>query len=96
MRAVSLHPGAIGTQLWREMDPIVIEQIFKAIPMKTMEEGVATILVAAFDPAFGRNGKKGVYLEDCQVVKAAEFAVDEEVAEMLWKVSEGIVGKRFG
>ena len=101
VRAVSLHPGAIGTHLWREMDPAVVEQVFKAISMKTMEEGVATILVAAFDPAFGGEGEKVIYLEDCQVVKPAGFAADEEVAERLWKVSgvlwgKGLIGKETG
>ena len=41
---------AIQTDLWREMDKEAVAQIFQAIPMKTASQGVATAIVAAFDP----------------------------------------------
>ena len=37
----------------------------------------------------------GVYLADCQLAPAAEFATDSKFAERLWGLSEELVGEKF-
>lgn len=37
----------------------------------------------------------GIYLTDCQIVKAAAFATDPNNADRLWHLSEDLVGQKF-
>jgi len=62
---------------------------------KTLPEGAATHIVAAFDPSI--VDKNGSYLADCQVAndQAKPFALDKGNAEKLWKLSEELVGQAF-
>ena len=41
------------------------------------------------------NTPNGVYLVECQFGAAADFAVDPEAAERLWRLSEMLVGEKF-
>ncbi|GAA5869514.1 hypothetical protein JCM1840_004443 [Sporobolomyces johnsonii] len=103
--AISLHPGAIYTNLMRHMndeDKVAMGLMNPdGTPVsggqwtfKSLEQGVSTHIVAAFEPSLQAQG--GVYLDDCQIQKDREdYAVDPEVAEKLWKVSEKLVGQTF-
>ena len=97
--SVALHPGEIMTELQRSTDLVWLANNMKGraekgMPgFKTLEEGAATALVAATDPKLGRMDK---FLNDCQVSeKVPPYAVDEEIAERLWNVSEELVGEKF-
>ncbi len=71
--------------------------------MKSTQQGAATTLVAAIDPAFARTG--GHYLEDGNEVPTVandaevpaigggvrEWAVDPEAATRLWTTSVGLL-----
>lgn len=57
---------------------------------KSHDQGIATTLVAAFDPLLERAGK-GVFLNDCQFEDVLPYAKDPELAERLWKLSENLV-----
>ncbi|EEH46620.2 uncharacterized protein PADG_02718 [Paracoccidioides brasiliensis Pb18] len=47
-----IHPGAIQTELGRHLTPTTLAEIASAIPgWKTRDQGAATSVVAAFDPA---------------------------------------------
>ncbi|KAJ7025595.1 short-chain dehydrogenase [Mycena alexandri] len=65
------------------------------LPWKTLPEGAATLVTAAFDPSL--NDKPGCYLihsaEDNQNV--APHASDPSQAEKLWTLSERLVGVKF-
>ncbi|KAI9760384.1 MAG: hypothetical protein M4579_001680 [Chaenotheca gracillima] len=61
---------------------------------KSQDQGAATMLVAAFDPAL--NKPSGHYLSDCQIVSPAPHASDPKVADRLWHLSEELVGQTFG
>jgi len=98
--AYSLHPGVISTNLSRDLDPAaaaLIEELLKnpAIKFKTIGQGAATHVVAAFSPEIVTDN--GAYLDDCKVNEAgcAEHAKGQELAERLWKVSEGLVNETF-
>lgn len=58
---------------------------------KDHDQGIATTLVAAFDPLLKSAGE-GVFLSDCQLQDVLPYAKDPEFAERLWKLSESLVG----
>lgn len=108
VRAFSVHPGGIMTNLQRFLP--IEEQIAMGWVnehgevnkmFKTAEQGGATSVWCATSPAL--NGIGGLYCEDCDVAKLWEtgdvgysgvhaHAVDAEIAEKLWKVSEEMTG----
>ncbi|TVY65565.1 Short-chain dehydrogenase TIC 32-chloroplastic-like protein [Lachnellula suecica] len=92
----AVHPGSIWTGLSRNLDEKGLGVIKgTATTWKNGDQGAATALVAAFDP--GLDGTKGneVYMADCQLAEAAPHAVDAEMAERLWGLSEELVGEKF-
>lgn len=63
---------------------------------KSLSEGIATHVVAAFDPNL--KDFNGRYFEDSNAVPLEEvrcWARDPVEAERLWKVSEELVGQKF-
>jgi hypothetical protein len=94
---------AIWTGLSRDLDPDGEEAIRNTSPFwKNLDQGAATTLVAAFDPAL--NGisaaqpelePKGILLHDCQMVGAAEHATRPDLAKKLWALSEKLVKTVF-
>jgi len=111
VRALSLHPGGIQTELGRYMSPEDIRWLtdrIKAGPggasfqMKSVESGAATQVWAATSPDL--DGVGGAYLEDCGIAHPmgegpgrgyAPYAVDSAAAERLWAMSETMVGQSF-
>ncbi|KAL4920499.1 hypothetical protein BDW62DRAFT_208986 [Aspergillus aurantiobrunneus] len=98
------HPGYIpGTSLVShttldasEMDRVSLENTgfpFAADEPKSLEQGIATTLVAALSPDLAAHN--GAYLADCQVEETRQYARDPELAEALWELSEELVGEGF-
>ncbi|CAN5399028.1 SDR family NAD(P)-dependent oxidoreductase [soil metagenome] len=71
VRAFSVHPGGIHTELGRYMDAHVRGRMIEmmtgaeAVRWKSVEQGAATSVWAATSPWLDRRG--GVYCEDCDV-----------------------------
>ena len=101
VRAFSLHPGAILTELTRSMSEEEVRASVTAAktvsPLKTIEQGAATSVWCATSPQL--DGMGGVYCEDCDIAEAvpADFpeqrgvrpwAMDPSFAERLWTMSE--------
>jgi NAD(P)-dependent dehydrogenase (short-subunit alcohol dehydrogenase family) len=107
IRAFSLHPGRISTNLsrhltlremvdagFRDEDGNVIGDV------KTVEQGAATQVWAATSPRLAGLG--GVYLEDCDVAEPAtpgdttsgvrDHATDPGQAARLWTLSAELTG----
>ncbi|KAJ7644663.1 hypothetical protein FB45DRAFT_1021413 [Roridomyces roridus] len=98
------HPGAIGplqeiglldSEGGMNTDPAGGVHTPGGIPWKTIAQGAATTIVAAFDPSL--NDKPGTYLNDCA---PANDIVGKESRDMgnatrLWRMSEKIVGENF-
>jgi len=106
VRAFSLHPGVIRTDLQRhftEDDVNMIKKVIDQIKFKTVESGAATQVWAASAPELESEG--GIFLQDCQVAGvstgpeskfgAMPYAADPESAAKLWVVSEEMVGQKF-
>ena len=94
--AFSVHPGSIETELSRSLDDEgkkTIEGTAQGT-WKTIDQGAATTLVAAFDPSLAEMqvGSEGVsgYLSDCQLADhiAAWWTKDQKIAARLWQESE--------
>ncbi|ORY77202.1 hypothetical protein BCR35DRAFT_342622 [Leucosporidium creatinivorum] len=103
VKTFALHPGVI----WTNGVPNA-EAEFKAagyvtedgkpspnVDWKTMAQGAATHLVAAFDPDLGDHS--GAYLVDGQVAndQAQPYALDQENALKLWAATEVLLKQVF-
>ncbi|KAK6517491.1 hypothetical protein TWF281_004143 [Arthrobotrys megalospora] len=98
--SLSLHPGAINSNLGRHLSPEQIEHwsttMANLMFFKSIDQGTSTSLVAALDPKLNDWEKSvGYYLADCQFSTPKPWAVDEESAKKLWTLSEQIVGEKF-
>jgi NAD(P)-dependent dehydrogenase (short-subunit alcohol dehydrogenase family) len=107
--ANAVHPGAIRTEVWRDLTEADVQQAIawssaSGSPEKTPAQGAATQVWAAVSPEAA--GLTGLYLEDCRVAEhipygdfgaagVIEEALDAESAERLWAESERIVGQSF-
>jgi hypothetical protein len=71
------------------------EREYQRDPLKTLQQGCATSLVAALDPEI--EGKNGSYLVDGDIAKFGppEWAESVENQERLWGLSEELVGEGF-
>ncbi len=93
VKAFSLHPGVIATNLTRSMLPPALAAVFRtvgALFLKSIPQGSATTITAAVDPAL--EGQSGAYLSDCAVVNANPQSNDEALVERVWALSERAVG----
>jgi NAD(P)-dependent dehydrogenase (short-subunit alcohol dehydrogenase family) len=105
VRAFSVHPGAVITELMRSMsEQEVTTAVARARDVgafKNTEQGAATSVWCATSPQL--DGIGGVYCEDCDIAEAvpADFpeqrgvrpwAMDPGFAERLWTMSEAWTG----
>lgn len=102
--ALSVHPGTIRTEMLHHLDEEATSVIENTAPegqWKTLDQGAATTVVAAFDPKLGDldvGGDVFGYLADCQLGDQflAEHAKDLYNAETLYHESERMLGIRTG
>ena len=102
VRSYAVHPGMIVTELGRHMTRDDMKELRAraaqgatgGLPAyKSIQAGAATTVWAATAPELSDNG--GVYLADCQISAAEEWATDRQSAARLWTMSEDLVGQRF-
>ncbi|KAJ7465024.1 hypothetical protein FB451DRAFT_1369964 [Mycena latifolia] len=106
IHAYSLHPGVIFTNITQKeetkaqlkalgiLGPDGLPNTEK-LEWKTMAQGAATTVAAAFDTRI--EDKPGAYLYDCveASVKIAPHSSDPVTAEKLWTITEEIIGEPF-
>ncbi|KAI9695970.1 MAG: hypothetical protein M1820_008311 [Bogoriella megaspora] len=96
MSGMSAIPGT-GAIVGMTGVPIAAEEPYavQRAKRKTVDQGCATILVAALDPRI--EGRSGSYLEDGKIVEDAlrERMDRDEEGERLWELSESWVGETF-
>ena len=99
--AFSVHPGTIETELSRELDQEGLDGIAKTSQgfWKTLDQGAATTIVAAFDPLLAKTvdvpgGKTVGYFSDCQLMDdfPAPWTRGWPNAKQLWDESERMLG----
>ncbi|KAI6261314.1 hypothetical protein MCOR27_004712 [Pyricularia oryzae] len=106
----SLHPGIIQTNAASRLDPAEISRLIDEVERqcglanqailsyKTVDEGTATHVYAAFEP--GLKDHNGAYLLDSHVADPVEdpvaaWGTSEADAEKLWRLSEKLLGEKF-
>ena len=71
LHSLSLHPGVVKTELPRNLDSVVLEQIFShesvVKGLKSIEQGAATTILATIGKEW--EGKGGIYLNNCEESK---------------------------
>ncbi|OQV04891.1 hypothetical protein CLAIMM_09707 isoform 2 [Cladophialophora immunda] len=103
MAVFSLNPGSIRTNLQGYMTGDVRDRAiavarrynpdFKVPEPKTLQQGCATQLRAALDPALAAHS--GAYLDDCQVTKVGVHEGHDRYIDEVWELSERLVGEKF-
>ncbi|KAJ6473982.1 NAD-P-binding protein [Mycena vitilis] len=106
INAYSLHPGTIFTNIVQKeanKDDLVLGGVLKPdgtpstekFQWKTIPEGAATTVAAAFDPRL--EDKPGAYLVDAVLAndQIAPHSSNPENAAKLWTISEEVVGEKF-
>ncbi|KAJ7119718.1 putative short-chain dehydrogenase [Mycena epipterygia] len=106
LNAYSVHPGVIYTNLQQHPEAIPGMKAAGLLDdngqpstthyqWKTIPEGAATTIFAAFDPSL--NDKSGAYLSDCKDASSsiAPHSCDPANAEKLWNITEEIIGESF-
>jgi NAD(P)-dependent dehydrogenase (short-subunit alcohol dehydrogenase family) len=108
VRAFSVHPGPIMTELVRSLPEdelqAVIARAKTQSPLKNVEQGAATSVWCATSPQL--DGMGGVYCEDADIAQAVPadspaptgvrpWAMDPDLAERLWTKSEAWTGVSF-
>ncbi|KAJ7737878.1 hypothetical protein DFH07DRAFT_90867 [Mycena maculata] len=110
INAYSLNPGPVFTNMIQKEDtaagfkvsgggPGVIDEDgtpnTEKYDWKTLQEGAATTLVAAFDPIL--SNKPVAYLDDCKVATetVAPHSSDPANASLLLTVTEKVIGQSF-
>jgi NAD(P)-dependent dehydrogenase (short-subunit alcohol dehydrogenase family) len=103
--AFAVHPGAIWTELGRNMseDDYLLAKRRGSIPapedFKSPEGGAATSVWAATEPLL--TGRSALYLEDCNVAPLLDtpnyrygvmnYAMDSDNADRLWSATERLI-----
>ncbi|KAJ7452983.1 hypothetical protein B0H11DRAFT_2288427 [Mycena galericulata] len=106
INAYSLHPGTVFTNMQQKEESLADFQKFgilgpdklpnnEKMPWKTIPQGAATTVAAAFDPRI--NDQPGAYLEDSTVSNqaVAPHSSDPVNAAKLWTTTEKIIGEAF-
>jgi NAD(P)-dependent dehydrogenase (short-subunit alcohol dehydrogenase family) len=108
VRATSVHPGGIVTELGRHLTDETLAALMAArgdrkLEWKTIPQGAATSVWAGFVAAADEVG--GRYCEDCAVAPVIDdpnrspgvmrYALDPDTATALWARSEELVGESF-
>nr|GAT52578.1 short-chain dehydrogenase/reductase family protein [Mycena chlorophos] len=105
LRAYSLHPGVIYTGAFTKEAVIPALKTVGTLtedgkpapnhPWKTLAQGAATTVAAAFDPRL--DDKSGTYLVDSNEANNLRTAPasDQANVDKLWKMTEEILGENF-
>jgi NAD(P)-dependent dehydrogenase (short-subunit alcohol dehydrogenase family) len=107
IRAFSVHPGGIYTDLLRYLPAEELAALERnSGALKTTEQGAATSVWCATSAQL--EGKGGVYCLDCDIAELISdydwdeeltgvlpWAIDPKLAEQLWKLSEKMTGVKL-
>ncbi|KAL8785161.1 MAG: hypothetical protein Q9195_008753 [Heterodermia aff. obscurata] len=89
----AVHPGVILESKLQVNSGITKSNPLPPQTTKTLNQGAATVIIAALDPSFRKSSPS--FLVENQVAEAAPYATDEASAEKLWALSEKLVGQKI-
>jgi len=95
VRSYAVHPGLVSTRLAQDGDSRLSGFLWKLYSsrMLTPDEGAATTVYAATDPAL--DDDSGAYLSDEGIKAPSDLSGDEVLARRLWEFSEEATGCRI-
>ncbi|KAJ7610212.1 hypothetical protein FB45DRAFT_1066378 [Roridomyces roridus] len=105
INAFSLHPGTMFTNITQHPESRSLFEQFglltpeggpaEGVPWKTLAQGAATTVAAAFDPSI--EDKAGTYLVDCVAAEdqIGTAAKDLKNASKLWNLTEEVIREKF-
>lgn len=87
--SVSLHPGVIGTPLWRHNNWLLTKILLRFITNKDVPQGAATSVYACLSGGL----PPGSYLSDCDIATPNEACEDRDgsLRKALWALSDKLV-----
>jgi retinol dehydrogenase-12 len=94
VKVVSLHPGAVKTELDRYMNKKWYIRTFMTLikPLfKSVVSGAQTTLQCALEDH--EKLASGMYYSDCKVKEESRLAMSQENADRLWTLSEDLISK---
>jgi len=96
IKTVSLHPGVIGTNLWRHIPKYIRPVVNTLMTDKNVEQGAATNVYCCLVNSSELEG--GEYLTDCCITEPKENGTDDTgtLRKKLWTATEDMIqGKGF-
>eukprot|EP01024_Parvocaulis_polyphysoides_P063307 TRINITY_DN729_c0_g1_i2.p1 TRINITY_DN729_c0_g1~~TRINITY_DN729_c0_g1_i2.p1 ORF type:complete len:330 (+),score=44.54 TRINITY_DN729_c0_g1_i2:262-1251(+) len=84
IKAVSLHPGAIQTELQRHVSYVTPILKLLRFSIKSIPQGAATSVLAATNP----DVKGGEYYQDCNIAPSSTLSHQKLLGQKLWEFSE--------
>lgn len=84
----ALHPGAIGTGLYRKQNPVLKK--LTSLLMKSPQKGIESIVYLALSPDL--KGHSGKYFIRKKTSRPSHYATNEKDVERLWKLSREYTG----
>jgi NAD(P)-dependent dehydrogenase (short-subunit alcohol dehydrogenase family) len=93
IKSVSLHPGVIGTNLWRYLPKWTRPFLNALLTDKNVEQGAATSVYCCL--VDGNELEGGEYLSDCQIVEPKQSGQDESgsLRKKLWNATEKLIAE---
>jgi retinol dehydrogenase-12 len=88
LRSYSLHPGAVASDVWREV-PWGVRHLLKLFMISNEEGAKTTLYCATSEAVVDQNGH---YYEKCRDKRPSALALDESLARELWERSAEWVG----
>jgi retinol dehydrogenase 12 len=85
----ALHPGVIGTNLWRTM-PVPMRWIANLMMVKPARGAKTSVYLSHSSEVANVSGK--YFFDNCNQVEPSALAKDTALQKELWQVSEKLVG----
>jgi hypothetical protein len=84
-----LHPGVIGTSLWRYL-PKIVQPFTRLFADKTVEQGAATNVYCSLAESI----QGAAYYNDCQVGQPTSTAKEVQLRKDLWEYTEALIAEK--
>jgi retinol dehydrogenase-14 len=90
--ANAVHPGQVATDIWRTNFSILGPLLKGMIRLTglTPEQGADTLIYLAASPEV--EGVSGKYFVKRNAIRSSSLSYDEDIARLLWQVSEELTG----
>ncbi len=92
MRAYAIDPGLVNTDIGLKGTGGVVHWVWQRRQKSGVspEKGAETVVFVSVDPSV--NGSQEVYWKDCRPESPSKYALREEEATRLWRLSERLCG----